>query len=56
MENNSVHIKELLRKLSRIQADRDTESELSEEQKHEMWLEGRQVDELLNRLLGGRHA
>lgn len=61
MEDNRSQVlaarcKELQRELSLIQAQRDTEHDLSEELKHHLWVEAKQVDELVNRLLGGHHG
>ena len=48
MESNSALAKELRRELSLIQARRNTEYDLSEELKHKLWLESKQVDELID--------
>lgn len=48
MESNSALAKELRRELSLIQARRNTEHDLPEELKHKLWLEAKQVDELID--------
>lgn len=47
--NSPQDLKELRRELSLIQARRDTEHDLPEELKHKLWLEAKQVDELVDR-------
>ncbi|KTD24116.1 hypothetical protein [Legionella maceachernii] len=56
MENNRAIAKELQRELSLLQAVRETEYELPEALKHQLWLEGKQVDEQLSQLMRGHHA
>ena len=56
MKNNRVIAKELQRELSLIQAARETEYELPKELKYKLWLEGKQIDELLSQLMGGHYA
>lgn len=51
MKNKYELLRELRRKLSLIQADRDTEYDLPEKLKHQLWGKAKQVDELVNRLL-----
>ncbi|MCE0723990.1 hypothetical protein [Legionella resiliens] len=61
MKNNRLKIleaqlKELQRDLSLIQARRDSDQALPEELKHQLWIEAKQVNELVDRLLGGHHG